>query len=81
MISLGAFPALIPTDEPLAPITGEVFQVTEAVLTNELDSLEGYPSFYNRKVVKSALGYDVWVYYFDEAEPYYGHDMLANGEW
>jgi gamma-glutamylcyclotransferase (GGCT)/AIG2-like uncharacterized protein YtfP len=44
------------------PVQGEVFEVERM---DYLDRLEGYPNFYNRSLVKTDSGEEVWVYHFN----------------
>lgn len=63
MYSLGgAFPAIVPTDDPARIVHGEVFEVTPDEFQS-LDRLEGYPSFYDRMRTVTRKGENVWVYY------------------
>lgn len=55
MISLGAFPALIPSEE-FHLTRGEVYEVDEDTLSN-LDRLEGHPDFYERVEVQGLQVY------------------------
>jgi gamma-glutamylaminecyclotransferase len=64
MMDLGLFPgvAITTASNPEAlKIGGEVFEVTDAVLS-KLDKIEGYPDFYNRTKVNTTLG-TAWMYY------------------
>ena len=53
MYSLGAFPAVTLGGE--RTVLGEVYDVDESVLRS-LDSLEGYPGWYNREEVVTPYG-------------------------
>ena len=77
MVSLGAFPALIPS-EAAQDIKGELYEVNDGGL-QQLDWLEGYPDFYNRKEV-TVGDVDALVYFIDDGnyEPYKSE---PNGEW
>jgi len=63
MFSFGAFPVIAPGKES---IEVEVYEVDDQVMRS-LDSLEGYPNFYDRKVidVDSHLG-EAWIYFQDQ---------------
>ena len=78
MVDLGAFPALVPySGEFPLPVTLEAYEVDDSTLQS-LDRLEGYPSFYNRKLinVKDINGY---VYYLNDNKYNYKH--IKNGDW
>lgn len=66
MISLGAFPGVIPGG--YQNVRGEVWEVDEHTLTL-LDQIEGYPNFYNRKIVATTQG-DAWMYYLTNESLY-----------
>lgn len=57
-ISSGQFPVLIPGSNS---IVVEVYDVNKETLAR-LDMLEGYPNFYNRKLIKTEYG-DAWIYF------------------
>lgn len=61
MVSLGAFPAVLLNGDQ--NISGEVWQVDEHVF-EMLDHIEGYPTFYNRKLVGTTHGL-AWMYYLN----------------
>ncbi len=76
MISLGGFPGLIESQQD-NNITLELYQVTPQEFQN-LDQLEGYPSFYDRKKI-TVNGTKGWVYYLTErsgSEP-----LVESGDW
>ena len=83
MYSLGAFPYItepFPYDRQGEVVLGEVYEIksSRVKLLKALDRLEGYPSFYNRKMVSTALG-EVWVYFIPnrtEVSP-----QVPNGDW
>lgn len=58
MVSLSAFPGVIEKGD--TSIIGEVYEVTDEIFAR-LDMLEGYPTFYGRKQIKTAYG-DAWIY-------------------
>lgn len=83
MYSLGAYPYItepFPYDRTGPVVIGEVYDIksSRSRLLKALDRLEGYPSFYNRKEVKTIFG-DVWVYFIDRL----GDKMsqVENGDW
>lgn len=78
MYSYGAFPALTPSEEGY-PITVEVYQVNDTHKAQSLDWLEGYPSFYNRKVIELEDGRKAWVYFVKDISP--GSTEVNSGNW
>jgi gamma-glutamylcyclotransferase (GGCT)/AIG2-like uncharacterized protein YtfP len=68
---------------PILPVVGEVYRVDSHAMRN-LDYLEGYPSFYNRRlmsVLKMAEGdekVDVWAYFQNNI--IIGPDLSANAK-
>ncbi len=76
MVSLGGFPGVIETGD--TSIVGEVYEVTSEIFTR-LDMLEGYPTFYGRKQIKTAYG-DAWIYLLPSS---YGNKYakVASGNW
>lgn len=65
MISLGGFPALIPSDGTNYQIVGEVYSVDKDTFAR-LDRLEGYPQLYDRMQMDlKPFGIDdkAWFYY------------------
>lgn len=58
--NLGAFPAAKPQDNINTEIIGEVWEISVDVLNN-LDWLEGYPTYYDRILVGTVHG-EAWVY-------------------
>lgn len=78
MHSLQAYPALVPKDG-CNPVKVEVYKVSPMIM-NALDNLEGYPSFYNRKMVEVETedGKRVaWVYYMNTCNG----DVVESGDW
>jgi len=79
MFSLGAYPGIIPGGES---INIEVYKVNDLVF-NSLDRLEGYPSFYNRRIINTKFG-DAWIYFLNR--PSYISDNkhfkhVEGGDW
>ncbi len=66
LYSLGAFPAV--SKDGSDHIAGEVWSVDDDVL-NTLDSIEGYPDFYNRMQVDTTQGL-AWMYYIPNIKEY-----------
>lgn len=75
MYSLGGFPAVCLGGD--TSIYGEVFRVTEEEMEG-LDRLEGFPSFYNRKLINTPWG-KAWMYYIEELTG--DHDKVCDGVW
>lgn len=86
MVSFGYYPALIPHLEEGKETEGnsiivEVYKVNENTFRN-LDTLEGYPSFYDRKQVTLDNGMeDVWIYFIDNPNYLTIHPIVSNGDW
>jgi len=67
LLHLGGFPALVEQIEgkefrPNNTVLVEIYEVDQKTL-DSLDEIEGHPGFYERRIVKSQLFGDVWVYY------------------
>lgn len=72
-ISGGGFPVLIP-GENSAVI--EVYDIDQKTL-NRLDMLEGFPDFYNRKVINTEYG-DAWIYFM---QSYKSNLSITSGDY
>lgn len=90
MVNLGGFPGLIkPTrDIQTTNIVVEVYKVTSEGQAQGLDSLEGYPSFYDREQVTLVDGRLVWVYFLHDERSWGGHvsyysdnEKVVSGDW
>ena len=78
MYSLGFCPAITASGD--TAITIEVYDVDKETF-GRLDSLEGYPHFYNRKVITTEFG-DAWVYFIPRAEEdWNNHEIVEDGTW
>lgn len=79
MVALGSFPGIFMHGN--TSIKVEVYNVSEEIF-KELDRLEGYPSFYNRAVIKTPLG-DAWVYYLEDKDSscYKKYPVVPDGDW
>src|SRR3990167_787998 len=65
MYSLGGYPCVTPADpEKSLAILGEVYKINEQTLVT-LDYLEGYPGFYDRKIIQTKYG-DTWIYFISQ---------------
>ena len=76
MIKMGTFPGVVVGGE--TSIKGEVFEVDSLV---PLDRLEGYPSFYNRRLIETDYG-PAWMYIL--ADRHKNVDMyvkVVSGKW
>jgi len=87
MISMGAFPALIPCDVSIAKdIKGEIWKVDKNIFTN-VDYLEGHPNFYFRvkyNIIDSDENkHTCWTYYIPEptALTVVSAKSVDNGTW
>lgn len=82
MLSLGGFPGVI-WNGGTSPIHGEVYEVTDATLAR-LDSLEGYPHFYDRRLIVTQYG-AAYIYVlsddFLQKHPIGGRNYVENGVW
>ena len=77
MVSLGGFPGVIPHDEGETTIISEVYEVTDAIYKS-VERLEGYPTFYNKRVVKTPWG-DADMYILDDS--YLNQEKIESGDW
>lgn len=75
MYSLGSFPVCVPKDGESVYV--EVYEVDMHTLEG-LDMLEGYPSFYDRRVVNTVFG-EAFMYYM-AAKPK-GQPRVDGGDW
>lgn len=84
MVSLGAFPAIT---QPSAsggsyPINVEVYSVDDDTFNN-LERLEGYPTFYDREVVQVVMSdkriVNANIYFIADINR--GRDVLEHGDW
>jgi len=66
MIDLGSYPGVIEDNYTGCKIVGEVFSITPQLL-EQIDEIEGYPSFYNRIRVDTTVG-EAWMYVLDRTD-------------
>jgi gamma-glutamylcyclotransferase (GGCT)/AIG2-like uncharacterized protein YtfP len=66
MIDLGSYPGVIEDRYAGYKIVGEVFSITPQLL-DQVDEIEGYPSFYNRIRVDTTVG-EAWMYVLDRTD-------------
>lgn len=52
-------------DIPVAPITGELYEVSDTDLPN-IDSFEGHPHFFQRRSIKLTDGREAFVYFYKQ---------------
>ena len=78
MLDLGGFPGLTPKEEE-SDIFIEVYKVDDDTF-KRLDRLEGYPHFYNRKLVETSFG-EAWIYYLSSPREYTGINVVESGNW
>lgn len=79
MVSLTYYPGLV-KDGAHTPVTVEVYEVDSEERKRSLDSLEGYPSFYNREQVTLDDGRVVWVYFLENSR-YFTLPKVPEGDW
>ena len=79
MLDLGPFPAVMAGGD--ADVLGEIWEVDDHTF-EVLDQIEGYPDFYNRKIVNTNQG-EAWMYYFVNNTEVYENVQPRNGilEW
>ena len=75
MVDLGAFPAVL--NKGTTAIHGEIYRVTEKSLS-ELDTLEGYPKYYDRIKILTDAG-SAWMYILAKESAAY--PIIELGEW
>jgi gamma-glutamylcyclotransferase (GGCT)/AIG2-like uncharacterized protein YtfP len=88
MINLGAFPGLM-LEVPTSHIHGEIYHISDEVF-KDLDLLEGFPYFYDRKIVEfkdaNDNTHEAWVYYLADPKKYINrinkdYLFIHNGVW
>lgn len=83
LYSLGSFPAVsLAHDYNDTPVVVDVYEVDDDGLQGPLDTLEGYPNFYNRTLVTVVDGiggeHQAWLYHIDEDRP---SSLVKSGDW
>lgn len=78
MYDLGGCPAVVSGGD--IGVLGEVYDVTGPALA-AIDSLEGYPDLYDRKLTKLADGSDAWIYFLKEAPDVFRGTLVPTGNW
>lgn len=83
MFSLGGFPGIKVASEDFVTegpkVEGELHLITDENLSSRLDSYEGYPNLYTRRVVETELGPRTWVYEYN-GEPG-AERLIPSGVW
>lgn len=69
------FPVIVDGD---SSIKIEVYNITKKNLKT-LDILEGYPSMYNRKKIKTDWG-DAWIYFMKKSELWRNLQLVESGD-
>jgi gamma-glutamylcyclotransferase (GGCT)/AIG2-like uncharacterized protein YtfP len=73
LYDLGAFPAVVMGGNNR--VQGEVWQVDEDIM-QQLDYIEGYPEFYDRKQINTTSGV-AWVYFIPNIQEYHNVTAIA----
>jgi len=76
MYSLGAVPCVRSVFPEGNWITVEVYEVDDTTF-ERLDRLEGYPTFYDRKLVRTKYG-DAWIYTIEREKV---RPVVEGGDW
>lgn len=79
MHSLGPFPALQADSEEATDIVVEVYLCDTQERIHSLDRLEGYPKFYDRRMVTLVDGRKGWVYFQHEVRSTAA--KVLSGDW
>lgn len=79
MVSMGAFPALVPVEGVTNLIHGELFEIPDDLL-NLLDQIEGHPNFYQRVQYPAQLG-EAWVYILPNIGKTANYPAVVSGNW
>jgi gamma-glutamylcyclotransferase (GGCT)/AIG2-like uncharacterized protein YtfP len=83
LYSLGSFPAVsLAHNYNETPVVVDVYEVDDDGLQGPLDTLEGYPNFYNRTLVTIVDGigeeHQAWLYHIDEDR---AASLVKSGDW
>ena len=81
MYHLGGYPGVVQNGGK-DRIYGELYEVND-VIFNKLDGLEGYPDFYDRKIIKTEHG-EAWIYIYNHANSEGGvaqRNIIEGGVW
>lgn len=74
LYDLGAFPAAC--SPGVNRIRGEVWEIDNELLTEQLDAIEGYPHFYTRDKIQTTHG-SAWMYHIKNIKQYNGMYIVA----
>lgn len=82
MYHMGGFPSVSKAhSSSQTPITVEVYDVEKEGITGPLDTLEGFPRFYNRTktdiILDDGTLVDAWLYHIDEETG----PVIESGDW
>lgn len=78
MVSLGGYPGVIP-DAGTQEVTVEIFQVNSPKVEQQLDWLEGYPSFYQKTTIDTQWGKaDMYIL---NNEEWGNRPVVESGDW
>ena len=77
MYSVGGFPVIYKKEG--CPITIEVYEVSEDILTGSLDALEGHPHWYCRELVETSEG-EAWLYVMTDERYKDPSRLIESGE-
>lgn len=80
MYSNGGFP-ILSLDEPGSKIVAEIYEIEDERVFSDLDSLEGYPYWYNRTVKHFNIKGEVieaWIYHQENIT---GLTEVESGDW
>ena len=77
MLHLGGFPGVVLEGD--SDITVEVYEVTDEHTFQDLDMLEGYPSFYDRTRVETTAGM-AWLYFLP-CKDEWTNTYIPSGDW
>lgn len=75
MISLGFYPAVL--NQGVGSIKGEVYDVQDL---NVIDSLERYPTYYDRMKVNTPFG-PAWMYFMVPSYTTSRYPIVSDGDW
>jgi gamma-glutamylcyclotransferase (GGCT)/AIG2-like uncharacterized protein YtfP len=75
LYDLGPYPCVV---EGPGTVSAEAYQISQSILPR-LDALEGYPSLYNRRLVRDQTGREGWLYFMETLPP--GAQRVASGRW
>lgn len=74
--SLGGLPALTAGE---GEVVIELYEVDDATFSR-LDQLEGYPDFYDRRVIPTSRG-EAWVYFMHDLSDRWHSEVIKSGDW